>query len=289
MILPFCIGLVSVLAVEECALNRRSKLILLLSFVAAAVLTPGCGFVHKLQAKDNLNEGVRDFNKARYRDAKARFERALDLDPDNANAQLFYARALNALFDQDLTEELGEKTLQAYQTIIDKNADDHKAVDRALAFRARVFEQLAGIDDSKAEMYKDKQRQTLLERANLPIADEKAKADVYYTIGQGYWADSYHIYSKRYTRVEAGKLVEIDIPADIKAKMKPLIDNAHTYLQKAIAHKPDYADAWIYEKLVYIEQLKLESDPARRRELETKRDEAQENYKKFLNTQPPAA
>jgi tetratricopeptide (TPR) repeat protein len=272
------------------ALNARRKLLLLASIAALAV-TPGCSFINKLKAKDNLNEGVRDFNKGRYESARERFHRALELNPDNANAQLFYARAVNALFDQNLTEDLGTETLRAYQVIIDSNPDDTKAVDTALSFRARIFEQMAGIDNSRAEEYKQHQREALLARANLPIADSKAKAAVYYTIGQGYWAECYHGLSKRYLKMVPGKPQEqLPIPPDVQAKMRPLIKNAHLYLQKAIEEQADYANAWIYEKLVYMEELKIEANPAARKELEAKRDDAQEKYKKYLGAeQTPSA
>ena len=264
----------------------------MLALAAACTLAPGCGFVNQLRAKDNLNEGVRDFNKGRYESARERFHRALELNPDNANAQLFYARAVNALFDQNLTEDLGTETLRAYQVIIDRNPDNTKAVDTALSLRARVFEQMAGIDISRAEEYKQQQRDALLARANLPISDTKTKAAVYYTIGQGYWAECYHGQSKRYLKPgPPGKPQEqMTIPPDVQAKMRALIMKAHEYLQKAIATQPDYANAWIYEKLVYMEELKIETNPARRKELEAKRDEAQEKYKQYLGaeTQPTA-
>lgn len=273
------------------ALNARRTL-LLLTLIAAFVMTPGCSLYSKLKSKDNLNEGVRDYNKGRYESARERFHRALELTPDSPKAQMFYARAVNALFDQNLTEELGTETLRAYQTVIDSNPNDTSAVDTALSLRARVFEQMAGIDISRAEEYKQEQRNALLARANLPISDSKTKAAVYYTIGQGYWAECYHGQSKRFLKPgPPGKPQEqVPIPPDVQAKMRPLIAKAHEYLQKAIATQPDYANAWIYEKLVYMEELKLETNPAKRKELETKRDEAQENYKKYLGaeTQPAA-
>ena len=267
-------------------MKARKRLLLLVS-IAVMTTASGCGFVNKLKAKDNLNEGVRDFNKGRYEAARDRFQRALELNPENANARLFYARAVNALFDQSLTEELGVETLNAYQSIIDRNKDDVKAIDTALSFKARILEQMAGIDLSRSEEYKQKQREALLERANLSTADNKTKAAVYYTIGQGYWAECYHSVSKRYINKQKPMETLPISPADT-AKMRPLILKAHEFLQKAIATQPDYANAWIYEKLVYMEELKIETNPAKKKEIEAKRDEAQETYKKYLGEQPAA-
>jgi hypothetical protein len=244
----------------------------------------GCGFINSLRAKNSLNEGVREFNKGKYQAAQQKFEYALRLNPDNANAQLFFARAINARFDQNLTEELGIDTLKAYETIIQHSKDDPKAVDQALAFRAKVYEQLSNIEPSKADHYKEKQREALLERAER-ADDPRTKAAVYYTIGQGYWHECYHNTSKRYLRMSPGKQEQLPIPPEVQAKMRPLIAKGHEYLQKAIAVQPDYADAWIYEKLVYLEELKVEQNPARRKELETLANQAQDNYKKFHELQ----
>jgi len=83
--------------------KKTSSLIVLLVLLAMVLLTPGCGVVNSLRAKNSLNDGVREFNKGKYQVAEEKFLHALELDPDLTNAQLFYARALNAQFDQHLT------------------------------------------------------------------------------------------------------------------------------------------------------------------------------------------
>ena len=105
-------------------------------------MTPGCGVVNSLRAKNSLNDGVREFNKGKYQLAEEKFAHALELNPDLTNAQLFYARALNAQFDQNLTDELGKKTIDAYDEIINKNQDKPDVVDQALAFKANIYSQL---------------------------------------------------------------------------------------------------------------------------------------------------
>src|SRR5215471_6684852 len=237
---------------------------------------PGCGLVNKLRAKNDLNEGVREYNRGRFAVAQQQFETALDLDPDNANAQLFYARSLNAQFEQKQTEDSGLKTADAYENIVKHNKDNDKAVDQALAFESHVFEQLAGINADKAEQYKNKQYELLLKRADIPSADDKTKAAVYYTIGRDYWQEAYNT-SKQYTR---NGVLEKAIPSDAVQKLKPLNLKAHEYLSKAIASEPDYADAWAIQKLVYIQDRMIEPTSARKAEIEAKINEANDNAKK---------
>lgn len=254
---------------EERALKTNNKSFLLLAALVIAIVTPGCGVVNNLRAKNSLNEGVRQFNKGKYKNASDKFEEALSLSPDLTNAQLFYARALNAQFDQNLTDDMGKKTIGAYDQIIARNKDDHEAVDQALAFKANIYSQLTRVNPDKAVEYKAFQRETLEKRANLAGASAKTKADVYYTLGVGYWQESYDLNAGYVSKNRA-------IPPNILDKMKELEPKAHEYLRKAIAVDPNYANAWFYEKLVYIEDMK--HDSAHQTELKAKVFEMQDKY-----------
>lgn len=248
---------------------NKKKTPALLVLLAIALTTPGCGVVNSLRAKNSLNDGVREFNKGKYQVAEERFQHALELDPDLTNAQLFYARAINAQFDQHLTDELGKKTISAYDDIINKNQDKPDVVDQALAFKANIYSQLARINPDKGSESRAQQRQTLEKRATLSSATPKTKADVYYTLGVGYWQECYDL--------NAGYLSKNrPIPPETLEKMKPLAQNAHEYLQKAISVDPNYANAWFYEKLVYIEEMKY--SPSKQNELKAKALEMQDKY-----------
>jgi tetratricopeptide (TPR) repeat protein len=269
-------------------MNKKYGLIALAVLVVALVaMTPGCSLVNKLRAKNDLNEGVREFNRGRFDLAQQRFETALDLNPENIDARLFYSRTLNARFEQKQTEEAGLKAANSYESII-KQTKDGKAVDQALAFESRVFEQLATINPEKAEDYKNKQYELLLKRAELPSADEKTKAAVYYTIGRDYWQQAYNT-SKQYMTVVGGTVQQKPIPSATVEKLKPLVTKAHEYLSKAISHEPDYADAWAINKLTYIQDKMIETNPAKKAQLDAKIAEADENAKKYYEQQKQAA
>ena len=102
----------------------------MLALLLVALTTPGCGVINSLRAKNALNDGVREYNKGKFEPAQKQFEHALDLSPDLVNAQLYKARALNARFDSDLSENLAKETIEAYDQIIKKNPDNHDAVDQ---------------------------------------------------------------------------------------------------------------------------------------------------------------
>ena len=250
-------------------MDTKKKYFLPLVLLAFALATPGCGIVNSLRAKNSLNEGVREFNKGKYPAAEDKFSEALKLSPDLTNAQLFYARALNAQFDQALSEDLGKRTIAAYDDIIARNQNNPEAVDQALAFKANIYNQLTRVSSEKAGEYRGLQRETLEKRANLSSATSKTKADVYYTLGVNYWQESYDMNASYVSHNR-------NIPPDILEKMKPLVLKAHEYLEKAISVDPGYANAWFYEKLVYIEEMKY--SPSRKDELTKKAFEMQDKY-----------
>ena len=263
-------------------MRRKYNLALMMGLLAFMVAVSGCGVVNRLRAKDNLNDGVREFNKGRYKEAEEKFKKSLELSPDFTNAQLFYARAVNALFDQGLTEDLGQKAIAAYDNIIKNNKDNQDALDKAYAFKANVYDQLSRVNVDKFEEYKQKQRETLLNRAELSSATSKTKADVYYTLGVGYWKESYDL---NYPYVSKKQ----PIPPAVIEKMKPFIQQAHEYLQKTVGVESDYANAWFYEKLVFIEDTKVETNPARQKEFASRINEMQEKYMKMQEEQKQQA
>ncbi|HKV38872.1 MAG TPA: tetratricopeptide repeat protein [Blastocatellia bacterium] len=274
-------------------MNRKHSILVIAGLAALAVSMSGCILVNKLRAKNNLNDGVRDFNNGHYEQAQDLFAFALSLDPDNANAQLYYARALNARFEQKQTEDLGLKAIDAYETIIaHKHNDDPGATDKALAFEAIVYNELAAIKPDKADEYKDKGRDALSKRADLPSATANTKAQVYYTIGDGYWDEAYHL-SSPYAKPVAGQTQQQKIPPEVIAKMKPLLVKAHEYLTRAIALKPDYGDAWAIQKLTYIQDLSVERSsegpPAAQTEILARIKEADETARKLYAQQKQEA
>ncbi|HWP42288.1 MAG TPA: hypothetical protein VNO14_03565 [Blastocatellia bacterium] len=262
-------------------MSRNYRFALTVGLLALVIVAPGC-VINKLRAKDNLNEGVREFNKGKYELAQEKFQRALELSPDLTNAQLFLARAVNARFEQSLTEDLGMKTIEAYDNLIQKNPENYEMIDQALAFKANVYDKLTTLVPEKFNEYRQKQREMLLKRAELPTASNKTKADVYYTLGVSYWKESYDLAYHYVNRKQP-------IPKEVQDKMRPSIQQAHEYLQKTIAEQADYANAYFYEKLVYIEDTKVESDPARLKDLSAKINEMQEKYLQLQKQQQQQA
>ena len=98
-------------------MSKNHRLTLMVGLLVLVIAAPGC-VINRLRAKDNLNEGVREFNKGKYELAQEKFQRALELSPDLTNAQLFYARAVNARFAHSLSRLLKDdwpKTVEEWE------------------------------------------------------------------------------------------------------------------------------------------------------------------------------
>src|SRR5438477_13066198 len=70
-------------------MKRHTKLMLAFLAILALAAT-SCA---KLQARDNLNKGVRAFRDAHYDNAVKYFQQAVGLDPDLTTAEIYLATA----------------------------------------------------------------------------------------------------------------------------------------------------------------------------------------------------
>ena len=280
----------------EMALNRKKHLRSLVILAAIALAMSGCSVVNSLRAKDSLNEGVREFNKGKYELARAKFEHALELSPGMMNAQKFHARTLNAQFETTLKKDLGMETINAYEKMIKENPDDFKVIDEALAFITKVYDKLAenmpDEEDQSPEHlekvrdeYRAKQRETLLRRAENAnkAGDKDIEAAVYHALGASYWNECYYLHSERFVRYNR------PIPPDVAEKMRPLTLKGHEYIQKSIAIKADQPDVWVFERLLLYEDLKIENDPARKKEIDARIKDVTANYDKYREQQQQQA
>lgn len=273
----------------------------MLMLLAVVLAAQGCGIINQLRAKNTLNEGVREFNKGKFDTAEQKFATALELSKGElANAGLFYARAVYQQYDQKRNDDTAQRALSAYQTVIDKNKDNEKLVDTALAFKADVYDKMSKSAIEKGEAgradaikYKKMQQDTLLERANLPNATNQTKARVFYTLGESYWHEAYNL-SKYAINYDA--TLKQPIPTERAALMQPNIDRALEYLNKALEFNPEYVEAWSYKKLTLLQQSYIVTDPARQAALQAQIKAADEQtkalndkLKKEAEAQPPVS
>src|SRR5437773_3288371 len=85
---------------------RHTTKLMLASVAILALAATSCA---KLQARDNLNKGVRAFRDAHYENAVDFFKEAIRLDPDLTNAELYLATAYAQQFIPGASSEENQK------------------------------------------------------------------------------------------------------------------------------------------------------------------------------------
>jgi tetratricopeptide (TPR) repeat protein len=100
----------------------------LLSFTVLAVLAlslASCQMVQKLQARDQLNKGVQSFKATKFDAAIDHFKKAIELDPELKDAELYLATGYAQQFlPHSPTEEnqkIADLAVQTFQKVLDKD------------------------------------------------------------------------------------------------------------------------------------------------------------------------
>src|SRR5262245_28120189 len=87
----------------------------------------------KLQARDNLNKGVRAFREAKYERAIGYFQDAMKLDPELTNAELYLATAYSQQFVPNANTpenaKNAEMAIQTFERVLEKEPNNVHAVE----------------------------------------------------------------------------------------------------------------------------------------------------------------
>jgi tetratricopeptide (TPR) repeat protein len=225
-------------------MKQNSKLMLAFLAIVALAAT-SCA---KLQARDNLNKGVRAFRDTHYENAVNYFKQAVELDPELTTAEIYLATAYAQQYVPGGRGEDNEKNAQmAIQTFENVLKRDPNNVN-AIAGLASVYYNLGQADKKhlqKAHDYYVKYAQ--LDSTN-PIP--------YYTIGALDWLV---VYDKNST-------LSVD-------EQGMVIDEGLGNIDKALALNPDYDDAMTYKNLLYLLKADRASNDEDKKKLTAMADE----------------
>jgi len=202
----------------------------ILTFAALALLALSVASCQKLEARDNLVKGVRAFKAQKYDTAVERFKKALELDPELMNAQLYLATAYAQQFIPGNADEQNQQNatlaVSTFQKVLEKDPTNKTAISV-----------IAGIYQSNNQY--DKAREAYLKNAEV----DPQNAIPFYAVGSINWA-IVHSTESKLTPDEKGKL----------------IDEGLQYLDKSMVINPDYEDSLWYENLLLREKAKLIDD-----------------------------
>jgi tetratricopeptide (TPR) repeat protein len=227
-------------------------------WLAALLLLPvlslsGCGFINKLQSRDNLNKGVKAFTDQKYDAAAQFFQKSIDLDPDFPEdvPRMYLATAYMLQFVpgsmDPKSEQMGKKAIETFAEVVDRSEAAGKPNVNAMLAIASLSYQMNDVEQTK----KWCRRVLALE----PETEEERnnQAEAHYRIA---------VIDFDTVNEETGTLGEnIEfLEQEDKDRLKGLIQEGLDNLEKAIELRSNYFDAMMYQNLLLREQAKLEED-----------------------------
>ncbi|HLH29745.1 MAG TPA: tetratricopeptide repeat protein [Terriglobia bacterium] len=218
---------------------RQTKL--MLAFLAILTLAAtGCA---KLQARDNLNKGVQAFKDTHYEKSVEYFKKAIELDPDLTNAELYLASAYAQQFVPggrgDENEKNAKLAVQTFEDVLKRDPNNVNAV----AGLAGLYQNTN--DYKKAHEY-------YVKYASL----DSTNPVPFYAIGSLDWII---VFDKNNT--------------DSKEDQLKTIDEGLSNLDKALALNPEYEDAMTYKNLLYRQKADRTDDEAEKKKLTAQADD----------------
>ena len=236
---------------------KRSLLIL--SVAALAVLgSTGC---QQLKARDNLNKGVQAYKNAKYPEAVAFFQKAVELDPSFKTTHLYLATAYMSQYipgaESPENVRMADSAYNEFQNVLKLDPKDELAT----ASIASLYFNQKKLEDAK-------------EWNKKLIAINPQNKDAYYTLGVIAWTQ--WLVPDREDRNKMNMKPEDPMPLkdkkireELKAKYRPMLDEAVANMQKALEIDKEYDDAMAYMNLLIRYRADL--------------DDSQEQYNKDVD------
>ena len=233
-------------------MKRHARLMLAFLAILALAAT-SCA---KLQARDNLNKGVRAFRDAHYENAVKYFQNAVQLDPDLTTAEIYLGTAYAQQYVPGGRGEDNAKNAQmAIQTFDNVLKRDPSNVN-AIAGLASMYQNLGQEDTRNLRKAHDYYMKYAQLDSNNPVP--------YYAIGSLDW------------------LIVFDKNnPDPKDEQLKVIDEGLANLDKSLALNPDYDDAMTYKNLLYRQKADRADSEEEKKKLT---DMADEWFNKGLET-----
>ncbi len=243
-------------------MNRIARFPVLAAAAALSLmpLMTGC---QKLEARDNLNKGVQAYKSARYEDAINHFQKAVQLDPNYAPAELYLATAYAQSVVPDLQTpdnlNRAQMAIDGFKKVYDRNPKDIGSIKGIAA----LYLNIGKFDDAKAWQLK-------------AIAVDPNDAEAHYTVGYIDWRQAYRnavqvLASAGMTDAGDGnpKLPKAQC-ATLQQQNTALVTEGLQYMQKALDIRPNYDDAMSYMNLLNRRKADLEcgNDAARKADVQ---------------------
>ena len=215
----------------------------------------GCGMLSlydKLQARNELNEGVKDYSSQKYDEATEHFKASVALDPKLLDAQLYLATTYRAQFvpgSQNLDNlKMAKQANAAFEVVLEIDPQNTTA----LASIAGIHNSMGDYDSAKVWYRKQ-------------LEADPTNPEPLYAFGSINWQLSYDKTGM------TGENVEY-LSEEENAQVTQIVDEGISVLKEAIEIRPGYTEAMQYLNLLYREKGKLATDEEEKQNWELEAD-----------------
>jgi TonB family protein len=210
-----------------------------------------------------INRGVQEYKSARYQDAVESFQKAVDLDPNNATARLYLATTWMSQYIPGATSPENTDIARKAEAELNRVLQIEPVNTTALASMASLFYQQAqGMPDLEQKLRKLDEAAVWYEKL---IAVDPQNKEAYYSLGVIDWVKWYAAYMR--TRTDLGMRPEqpgpLPNPArqELKSQYSSVIEHGISSFEKALQLDPQYSDAMAYMNLLIRERADLADSP----------------------------
>ena len=223
-------------------MNQPARMIALAVALGGMVLAmSGC---NRLAARDQLNKGVDAYKSARYEEAIGHFQKATELDPSlpMAKSYLATAYAQNVVPGLDTPDNLktAQQAISMFQEVLAKDPSDINSMKQI----AGIYFSVKKLDDAK-------------EWQKKVLAADPKDPEAAYTVGVIDWTKAHENTLKILSPANLNDDGEGNVKApkkvleQIKQANESLVSEGLSYLNQAVANRPNYDDAMAYLNLIY--------------------------------------
>jgi len=212
-----------------------------------------CSFINKLQSRDNLNKGVKEFTNQNYAAAAQFFQKSIELDPEFPDdvprvylATTYMLQYVPGSMDPK-SEQAASKAVETFSEVVERSEKKGKPNVNAMLAIASLSYQRKQVEQTK------KWCTRVLETEAITDDDKKNISEAHYRIAV---LDYDTVIEKTGLTGENVEFLEEEEIKELQAN----IDEGLTHLEKAIEIRPNYFDAMMYQNLLWREKAKLETD-----------------------------
>lgn len=233
---------------------KLSRISIVAMLFVVASTSAGCGVINRIRAKNALNEGARAYKEGKFAEAEQKFREAYEYDPSQKNAPLFIARSVQQQYkpgvDNAENKAKGQAAIDAYQEIL-KNDPGNEDAYNAIVF---IYRQMRN---------EDKERELLMQRANLQTAPPEKRAVAYTILASKQWQCAYDITElkeNKETITQPNKvIIKYKKPANQSDfdRARGCVTEGLKLAEQAISLDPNNPNSWSYKANLLREMSKL--------------------------------